>query len=218
MTGKKASPNSIVESNQNRAQSAGGLADKADHIGARVFRSAIAAVPFVGGSISVMVESHLSSLQRKRIDELFSRLSELDSQVEKMSETPAFEGFSESLLEYAAMSVIRAEDEHRASVVANILHHLRDDDPHEIVRRFLIELATHLTRYELALLLNYSGARRDDQSSAFRQLLMNIHSTASEIDEVRAFSQSRLTFYGLLDVSKNPPSVTAMGEKLLSVL
>ena len=193
---------------------------RAAQMGGLVLRSAIAAVPVLGGSVSVLVENHLSEQQRVRIDHLYTRLSQLEEEMSEVASAKLESSYSEPLLEYATQNAIQAQDSYRASVIANILYHLRGDDPHEIVRRFLIELAANLTQYELALLMNYSHVDGRDQSdiSEFRKQLLEVHADGETINDVRQFSQRRLESYSLLNSAQNRPEATSMGEKLLSVL
>lgn len=195
----------IMPSIESRADSPGGIA----------LRSAVAAVPVLGSSVSVLIESRLSAIQRDRIDSLFKQLSELQQSIAEQNQASSY---TESLLEYAALSTLKAQDNYRAKVIANILYYLSDDDPHEVVRRFLIELAATLTQYELALLLNYSNDREGDHTSAFRRLLMEMNSDGNSIEDVRKFSEARLSSYELLNASQDQPSLTPLGEKLLGVL
>lgn len=195
------------------------VASKIKDGGGLILRSAIAAVPVLGGSISVIVENRLSEKQTIRIDDLYNRLHELNTQLEARDGLTAIDEISEPLLEFATRSAIRAHDDHRPKIIANLLFDLDGTDPNEIVRRVLIEIASSLTLYELSILVSYSNSSEISQkTSTFQKILLNLHLDNPTLSELRGFSQNRLETFKLIVITDGGPVLTQIGHKLVSAL
>lgn len=183
-------------------------------------RSAIASIPFVGGSLSILVEARLSARQTARIDALYGRIAELEEQWRLLpSQTNATTLPSEGLLEFATAAAASTVDQDRPYVFANILY-LQEagEDRAEILRRFLIEVCASITRYEVALLMRHGPKIESHQSSTFAAQLLTLHAQSPEIDEVREFSLDRLATFRLIDRSGTDIQLTAIGKQLLTVI
>ena len=128
--------------------------------------------------------------------------------------------FSETLLEQATVAAAGTADLDRAKVFANILFFGGDTntDSTEIVRKFLIEVCSNLTRYELALLLKMDDMLDADNSSEFAKILLDLHVKHPELDEIREFSMSRLFTYQLTSAASPDAHLTKVGRHLISVL
>ncbi|MBO9545431.1 hypothetical protein [Caulobacter sp.] len=187
-------------------------------------RSAIAAIPLVGGCVSVIVESHLSARQGQRVDQLFARIHEIDQQLAFLNgaagDASGAAWFSESLLEQATVAAAATADQDRARVFANILFFGAEggQDQTEIFRKFLIEVCANLTRYELALLLKMDDMLDTEKASEFAKILLDLHVRHPELDEIREFSMSRLFTYRLISAPTADAHLTKVGRHLISVL
>lgn len=183
-------------------------------------RSAIAAIPLVGGSISVLVESQLSARQSGRIDLLFARLSELETRFANLKDSEDRAAHpSESLLEHAVTAAASTPDQERARVFADIVFlEGAGRDRSEVLRRFLIEVMATLTRYEMALLLRYGPVDAATSGTPFAEQLLELHTHNPEVDDVRQFSMQRLATFRLIDRPDGDVQLTPVGKKLLSVI
>ncbi len=185
---------------------------KADSLPGLTLRSALAALPFVGSSLSVVVEARLSSRQAARIDALYDRLSKLEST------NASTMHYSESLLEHATRNAMQRADDKMPRVFANILAINHSDDPDEVFRLFLLEVTSSLSRYELALLVRLAGDTYHPGASDMAQTLLSIHTHTPDLEDARAFALSRLSVYKLINSAASDAEVTPVGRKLIHLL
>ncbi|MEI9850321.1 MAG: hypothetical protein WDN24_04995 [Sphingomonas sp.] len=161
-------------------------------------RSAIASIPFVGSSISVIVEAKLNERQARRIDALYARLNMLETRLESGDAHAPTLPPSEALLEMAARAAATTVDDERPPLFANALYlEGVGDDRSEILRKFLLEVLATLTRYEMALLLRYAPAPPAATRSDFADILLRLHAENPEVATVRDFSLGRLAIFRL---------------------
>lgn len=182
-------------------------------------RAALAAIPFVGGSASIVVETHLSARQSQRVEELCARLAVLDEQLSILAQQGAQQPtYSEGLLEHAAAAAAATADPGRARVFADLLHCIDGtEDPTELIRRFLIDACATLSRYELALLLKLGEADTASTSDYGRKLL-ELHTKHPDLDEIRSFSLARLATFRLLTSDAPDGQLTHVGRLLISAV
>lgn len=192
------------------------LAGHADTPIGLTLRAAIASVPFVGGSASLLVEARLSRLQSQRVDALFQRIAELESCA--AGATQAAQP-SEALFEAAVAAAAATPDQERPRAFANILYLEEAGDDHaEVLRRFLIEVLATLSRYEIALLMSYSPGDEHDPNSQFAKRLLALHSNNPEVEDVRQFAIDRLQTFRLVSIDGGRLEVTRIGHHLLSAI
>jgi hypothetical protein len=175
----------------------------------KILRSAIAAIPLVGGSISVLVESELTSRQGKRIEILYARLAELEAQHLTAS-------YSENLLEYASARVQHAPDPLHSRIAANLLVFESEHDATEVVRTHLVDIATSLSLFQLALLMQLSN--RDNQDLAATKKLLELDTTSDHLAPVRAYSIRRLCELSIATKKGEKIVLASMGNKIASAI
>src|ERR1700684_1299589 len=188
--------------------------DKSDSVLALALRAAVAAIPIVGGSISVLVEAHLSAHRADVINRLFQRISELEQKGagSRLHHTP----YSDALLTRAIHSAIASDDPARAPIFANVLYIDPNADPSETVRQYLIEICSTLTRYELALLLSLSRTTIDPTTTTdFARALLQLRLNTPDLEDIHAFALARLANFRLLTDATTKAEVTPLGRKLL---
>lgn len=192
------------------------LAGHADTPAGLTLRAAIASIPFVGGSASLLVEARLSRLQSQRIDVLFQRIAELEGRV---ASTAQVAQPSEALLEAAVAAAAATPDQERPRAFANILYLEGAGDDHaEVLRRFLTEVLATLSRYEIALLMSHSTGDEHDPNSQFAKRLLALHSNNPEVEDVRQFAIGRLQTFRLISNDGGRLEITRIGHHLLSAI
>lgn len=181
-------------------------------------RALIAAVPIVGGSVSVFVESRLAANQSKRIDALFTRLHQLETQ-RAQGPTPSREApFSENLLEHAVRATSKTSDEHRARIIANVLYVYEAGDSDEVLRRQLIDIAEILTPLEIALLMRTADTAQTSSFAGLPEALFRLNVSTPDIAELRTFSLKRLFSYGLVTSADSGGALTNIGRQLMRAI
>jgi hypothetical protein len=166
--------------------------------------------------VSLLVEARLSRLQSQRIEVLFQRIAELENRAagEAQAAPP-----SEALLEAAVAAAAATPDQERPRAFANILYLEGAGEDHaEVLRRFLTEVLTTLSRYEIALLVSHSPGNEHDPSSQFAQRLLDLHSNNPEVEDVRQFAIERLQTFRLASIDGGRLEVTRIGRHLLSAI
>lgn len=182
----------------------------------RGLRALVAAVPVVGGSISLLIEAELSARQSARVSHLFERISEIENDLRAAQQGGTV--YSEVLLEHAALRVRSSPETFRARVLANCLFIDYEEDAHEIVRHHLIELAVNLTTLELAILLGTSSEIGFEGSSSLREHLHQIDLGDPMTEDLRGYSRQRLEGFGLISSAEPSGKLTRIGEKLSKAL
>jgi hypothetical protein len=187
----------------------------ADGAAGLTLRAAIASIPIVGSSVSVIVEAKLSKRQSDRVETLFLRIAALEaSAVSSAAHRP-----SDALVEAAVMASAGTADQERPAAFANILYlNGAGHDGEEVLRRFLLEVLATLSRYEIALLLRHAPDDGDARKSDFAERMLNVHSRNPEVDEVRQFALGRLETFRLIRIEKGVVDVTKVGRHLLSAV
>jgi len=192
------------------------LAGHADTPIGLTLRAAIASIPFVGGSASLLVEARLSRLQSQRVDMLFQRIAELEGRAAGPAQAAQP---SEALLEAAVVAAAATPDQERPTAFANILYLEGAGDDHtEVLRRFLTEVLATLSSYEIALLLSHSPGDEHDPNSKFAKRLLALHSNNPEVEDVRQFAIKRLQTFCLVSIDGGRLEVTRIGQHLLSAI
>lgn len=195
------------------------LADNADGTIGLTLRAAVAAIPFVGGSLSVLIESRLAARQSERISLLFNRIAEIERTISNDSKEPFGSlPFSETLLEHATNATLQTSDDKRPLMFANMLFSDADTDPTELMRRLLIDIGTVLTRYEIALLLHICRDEELKPTTEFSKTIFDMHTSGTEFSDVRKFSLGRLSTFGLIGEAREDTEVTSLGLRLLSAI
>lgn len=183
----------------------------------RGLRALVAAVPFVGGSISVLIESDLSARQSVRLNHLFERVAELQRELSTTLEQKDLP-FSEALLEKAAVRAKGATESFRARILANCLFLDAETDHDEVLRYHIVELASSLTTLELAILLGMDQALAEVASNDLKQHLLKINLGGPTTKDLRDYSRQKLATLGLVTEPGPSARVTRIGQKLTSVL
>lgn len=184
----------------------------------RGLRASIAAIPIIGGSISVLVESEISKRQAERVEQLLNRIAEIEASLGKTEFhfDPAVE---DELLESAVNKAKAATEHFRSRLIANCLFAERDKDPKGIIRRHLIELAGTLTILELAIISSvYSRDMLNDQPSEVMKALHKIDLADGETAEIREYAHQRLTQFLLLEAKSDRLLLTKVGELLAGAI
>ncbi len=192
------------------------VARYADGAAGLTLRAAIASIPIVGSSASVLLEARLSKRQMDRVEALCLRIAQLEAST--ASSEPA-NGPSDALVEAAVIASSSTADQERPAAFANILYlEGAGDDRDEVLRRFLLEVLATLSRYEIALLLRHAPNDGDVAKSDFAERLLDLHSRNPEVDEVKQFALGRLETFRLIRIEKGTVDVTKVGRHLLSAI
>ncbi|WP_315785111.1 MULTISPECIES: hypothetical protein [unclassified Bradyrhizobium] len=182
----------------------------AESIPGRTLRALIPLVPYVGESISVLVEAQLSAHQGRRIDELFERVAQLENTKET--------AYSDLLLE-KAINIARKVDLPKVPLLAKILYDAPEQDPSEVIRSHLLDICETLTSYELALLASLSELPNSARPSLdLATTLHEIRLNTPDMKEIHDFSLDRLRLFQLINQSDQKTTLTRLGQKFISII
>ena len=175
-------------------------------------RALLAQIPILGPSAVVVIEAQLAAQRECRIADLLSRVERLEADPRRTS-TP----LSDRIVEKAVNAAADDADGFRIPMYAMLMYPTSiEDDPQEVIRTFLIDVCSKLTRYEFAVLIEIAGITRENASSN-AEMLLRLRSDRN-YDEVHQYTLENLKMYRLIDTTDGEPQLTSMGNRLVSVV
>lgn len=184
----------------------------------RGLRAAVAAIPGVGGSMSVIIESEISKRQSERVELLMERIDELEKSFGR--EHLSNDEVEDELLLRAVLHVRNSTEFSRTRILANCLFIKRSEDADGVLRSHLLELAGTLTVLELAILRSIQENRggQEIQSSDLAHALHRIDLADGATAEVREYARGHLKQMLLVDTEGDHEFLTGVGELLASAV
>lgn len=184
----------------------------------RGLRAAVAAIPGVGGSMSVIIESEISKRQSERVELLMERIEELENSFNRGHLLN--NEVEDDLLLRAVLHVRNSTEFSRARLLANCLFVKKSEDADGVLRSHLLELASTLTVLELAILKSIQGRRsgQETQGSELAHALHRIDLADGATAEVREYARGHLKQMLLVDTEGDHEFLTGVGELLASAV
>lgn len=181
------------------------------------YRTIIAAIPYIGSPLTVLIDSKRSGLSEYRmanltsqVDILFSRVFELENAVNKEYE------ISDELLNEAINNISQRSERWKARVSANILCLLGGSDVDGVLRKAYLDITSQLSTFELVVLISYAGDSLENISPEMERHLGIISHEDVRLNDLKQVALSRLISFHLIVSSKgNSYSITPIGFKFL---